>query len=475
MVASSSSTTVVSQVVKFERILRASGQDPYPVSLEKVECFLAVGVASGYRTLDDDLSMICSRAKKAGNFDLSQVEESYMSSLLSSLRRKGFFNHDQKRPAFRRDILALSCRRTRASLLLVFYFGLRKSEASQVNSTIKVLWGEKSIGLDLRGAILKSNSTAAIRVRCFCDSCPEACLHTYWAQIEALSGGIDVVQCLAKLDAGSDTATHSFRVGLVVTLFEAGYTNVQIEGGVAAAAGAGAASASEFFQLVINAAKAHGQPVDDSSEVDTAQKQKGLCPEALMSGAEMKAVMKVVKGREVHGFAFKKFLQFIHLCAGLLLTAGDEVSKANALGLTLLLRYSGVNSEMLPRGLQTAFTDVHRLIIDADESSAGEDGAEQYAKRILFWIRTCLCARLDALLSSNSEPPGKKRRTDFPTRSKDPCVYHLKFGNCSRGDACKFSHPRVASKEELKKLRDSKDFKFDLEEAWAKHQEKQKA
>mmetsp|Transcript_12858 Transcript_12858/g.31299 ORF Transcript_12858/g.31299 Transcript_12858/m.31299 type:complete len:345 (-) Transcript_12858:122-1156(-) len=228
MVASSSSTTVVSQVVKFERILRASGQDPYPVSLEKVECFLAVGVASGYRTLDDDLRMICSRAKKAGNFDLSQVEESYMSSLLSSLRRKGFFNHDQKRPVFRRDILALSCRRTRASLLLVFYFGLRKSEASQVNSTIKVLWGEKSIGLDLRGAILKSNSTAAIRVRCFCDSCPEACLHTYWAQIEALSGGIDVVQCLAKLDAGSDTATHSFRVGLVVTLFEAGYTNVQI-------------------------------------------------------------------------------------------------------------------------------------------------------------------------------------------------------------------------------------------------------
>eukprot|EP00392_Amoebophrya_sp_AT5.2_P007571 g7586.t1 len=228
MVASSSSATVVSQVVKYERILRAAGQDPYPVSLEKVECFLAVGVASGYRTLDDDLSMICSRARKAGNFDMSAVEESYMSSLLSSLRRKGFFNHGQKRPVFRRDILALSCRRTRAALLLVFYFGLRKSEASLVNSSIKVLWGERSIGLDLRSAVLKSNSTAAIRIRCFCASCPEACLHTYKAQIEGLTCGIDVVQCLAKLDAGNDTATHSFRVGLVVTLFEAGYSNVQI-------------------------------------------------------------------------------------------------------------------------------------------------------------------------------------------------------------------------------------------------------
>ncbi|CAD7933066.1 unnamed protein product, partial [Amoebophrya sp. A120] len=54
-----SSSTTKSQILKYERITRSSGVEPWPVTFRTIENFIAVALAAGYKTFDDvDTSLI---------------------------------------------------------------------------------------------------------------------------------------------------------------------------------------------------------------------------------------------------------------------------------------------------------------------------------------------------------------------------------------------------------------------------------
>ena len=220
--ARSSSSTYASQIVKYERIVRGAGVDPWPLTLDKLELFIAVSIAAGYQTTDDDVSVLNQEGRKRELYSLSKLDENYVASLLASLKRKGCFSHSQKKPLFRNQILSLSSIDSKAKLLLAFYFGLRKSECSHIGSSIKLLWGKNSIGLDLRAAQLKSNHTQAIRCRCLCssNSVSSNCLHFYRSILDRVTNGFDLQSLLNNNFESYSGSSHSLRVGCLLTLLE---------------------------------------------------------------------------------------------------------------------------------------------------------------------------------------------------------------------------------------------------------------
>ncbi len=209
----SSSSVNSSRIKKYVRIVRAAGFDPWPVSATKIEVFLAAGISAGYATLDDDISAVI-----GADSAISPAERSVISSMVATVRRKGYFEHSQKDPVFLRDILPIGDRVDRASLLVAFYFGLRKREVLEVGKSIKVGWSANSIALDFRGTVLKSNKVSGTRIRCSCDhgsSFP--CLHGHKAEI---NGGLrdpgDVIRRCIPLASGK--SAHSCRIGCLMSL-----------------------------------------------------------------------------------------------------------------------------------------------------------------------------------------------------------------------------------------------------------------
>ena len=103
--------------------------------------------------------------------DMSDSEYARILGVLSALRRKGVIGpkaREQKRGIALGEVVVIKDRSDRAQCLLVFFFGLRKSEASQLNSFIKIKFEKESIFLDMSEAKLKSGLVRFSRAKCLC-------------------------------------------------------------------------------------------------------------------------------------------------------------------------------------------------------------------------------------------------------------------------------------------------------------------
>jgi hypothetical protein len=202
--------------------MRGNALDPWPLELRKLELFLVVGVGAGYRTLDDDCSMITTSAKTRGLNSLSPRDENVVSSLVSSPRRKGYFSHSQKVPVFMSSLLLVVDTIDRGGLLLCFLFGLRKSEALMIGNSISLIFDQHSIALDLRKAVLKNNRVSAVGVACSCvgGQPGPSCLRYYRDSLEKITDGVCILTLLKRrFPALKESNTHSLRIGLLLTLF----------------------------------------------------------------------------------------------------------------------------------------------------------------------------------------------------------------------------------------------------------------
>ena len=168
LAGSSPSQAKQSQLNKCERIVRAAGIEPYRVTLESPRTFVPVGIGANYATIDDDVSVVLCESRLSNQYNVNKMEENFIRSSINRLRRKGFFSHMQKSPVSRRDILKVLDTIARGRLLLTYYCVHWQSERQKIGNGIRIIWNQSSIALDYRGAILKSYSVAACRIKSLC-------------------------------------------------------------------------------------------------------------------------------------------------------------------------------------------------------------------------------------------------------------------------------------------------------------------
>ena len=196
-------------------IIGGAGRPPWPLTFDKVYLFLAAAFTAGYVGIDDTVSVLVTYADSKGVCGLADCDRRILWDLISKLRRKDFFSHTQKSPIYLSEILCINNRSHKAALLVCFFFALRKGEAALIGDKLRIVCCDDSFLLDLRGVVLKSNGTPAVRVKCLCHSpLKDACLHNF--QVEVVN-----LKCIDLLDLTTTyfgTASHSVRVGSVLHL-----------------------------------------------------------------------------------------------------------------------------------------------------------------------------------------------------------------------------------------------------------------
>ncbi len=204
-----------SRISFYTVIMHRAGREPCPVDESKLHALLAVMVASGYTTADDYLSSIISYARPRGVLCMSEYELSGIREITAKLRKKGLFAHSQKRPVFLGDIQRVKDKKDRCSLLIAFFFGLRKSEALLFGDKLIMTEGRESFMMDFRGAVLKSNNTTCTRVKCLCGTDYQPfCLHSFSDVIGEVKE-IDITGLVKRYFSSGETS-HSLRIGTTV-------------------------------------------------------------------------------------------------------------------------------------------------------------------------------------------------------------------------------------------------------------------
>lgn len=214
VVNSASDETNTSRVRTYTVIVNAARLEPWPLTFKSVLRYLSILVAAEYKTVDDSLSVITSYAKEKRVYNLSIDEWAIVEGLLRKIKKLGLLSHDQKAPITLEQIESTKDRAKRGKQLLLFYTGMRKSEAAQVGGSIAVTFDiDDTVLVDFRKAALKSRAGAcAVRLSCVCKSSRRLCLHSYRDVIEGCNG-IDAVECAPKVEG---VASHSFRIGCLL-------------------------------------------------------------------------------------------------------------------------------------------------------------------------------------------------------------------------------------------------------------------
>jgi len=231
-----SAATAQSRLNAYARILTSAGATPFPVTVKKLEIFLAALCAAGYRTADDYVASVKGAAATFGALEWQAGDSEYINRIMTKCRALGDFDHEQSAPVTLEDIYHYCCGGTTsgavidptaATGLLAFYFALR-CEEKRFLTPARLTGPETGVfRLSMENARTKGRLIKVVVCYCVCDQldklgAAEVCI--CHAARAAMAGEFDPTQIawpdvITKFSGPQHKPTsHGFRVGCLISL-----------------------------------------------------------------------------------------------------------------------------------------------------------------------------------------------------------------------------------------------------------------